>query len=160
VKQTPEEKAAAAAAKLRALVREAHEATQALAAAMKAARTQVDGYLRNEVQKALDHYTTTMQSEIDGWSSDARADCNRVLDRLNEAMSSVCTIVVRGLQDGRGGDTNRADIVIDLRGEHPVSVPGDSAQASAILAEAQFTVVLGPNARPLLPGWQVGGSPS
>jgi len=148
VKQSPEEKAATAAEELRALIREAHEAAQTLAQVMREARLQVEGYLYNEVQTATANYTRQMQEMTDQWYRDARGDVARVLTQLNAAMGSVCTIVVNGLSDPTSGTDLHADVVIDLRGQHPVWVPGDSAQASAILADAQYTIMLGPNARP------------
>lgn len=65
MKQSPEERAAAAVAELRAVTRAAHEAAQELRAAMREARTQVDGYLHDGVQRALDQYTAMIQEQID-----------------------------------------------------------------------------------------------
>lgn len=63
--QTPEQSAAAAAAELRALIREAHEAAQLLNDTIRQARTLVDDYLGDGVQQALDAYTGQIQAQID-----------------------------------------------------------------------------------------------
>lgn len=151
MKNDPTDKAERAAAELRALTRAAHEAAQDLRAAMREARAQVDGYLHDEVQKALDHYTSVMQAEVSGWNADARADSERVTRSLRAALDSVCTVIVRGLRDPNNGAILNAEIVIDLRGQVPVMVPADSPQGRATLAEAQYQIVLGPNAGPMPP---------
>lgn len=160
MRQTPEEKAAAAAAELRAVIREAHETAQALAEVMRAARAQVDGYLHDQVQAATDNYTSQMQAAIHGWANDAHAEALRVMKLLNAAMGAVCTIVVDGLKDPYGPSDLRADIVIDLRGAVPVMADPDSEQGRAILADAQYKVVMGPGAGPLWRGAGHGSTPS
>lgn len=146
MKQDPADKAQRAMDELRALIREAHKAAQELRAAAKAARVQVDGYLHNEVQTAMDAYTSQMQAAVDSWGSEARADVLRVMRNLNEAMDSVCKVVVNGLRDPDSPTSLTADIVIDLRGSTPAMMPGDSERGRAVLADAQFQVVVGPKA--------------
>lgn len=146
MKQSPEERAAAAVAELKAATRAAHEAAQELRAAMREARTQVDGYLHDQVQAAIDKYTTDMQAAVDGWSADARADAHRVIKNLNEAMNSVCQIIISGLHDPTTDQNLHADIVIDLRGAAPRMVPADSDAGRAITADAPYQMIVGPNA--------------
>jgi hypothetical protein len=62
---TPPERAERAAAELRDLIRQAHEAAQALNDAVKTARAAVGDYLHDGVQSTLDSYTGMLQGQID-----------------------------------------------------------------------------------------------
>lgn len=160
MKQSPEDKAAGAADELRTLIRQAHEAAQALTQAARAARAQVDGYLHDQVQAAMDDYTRQMQAAVDEWGADARADAQRVMRNLNAAMNDVCSIVVDGLKEPGHPVNARAEIVIDLRGQVPVMAPSDSEQGRAILADARYQVIVGPASGPPGPGAGPGGGVS
>lgn len=63
--QTPEQRLEAAMAECKDLIRQCHEAAQQLADASKAARAQVDDYLHDGVQDALNQYTGMLQEQID-----------------------------------------------------------------------------------------------
>lgn len=146
MKQSPEERAAAAVAEMKAVIREAHEMCQTLTDTMKAVRAQVEGYVHSEVQAGVDNYTRQMQAAIDGWNRDAKANVSQVMAKLEAAMASICTIVVDGLKDPGADSSLRADIVIDLRGNTPVMADAGSERGRAILADAQYQVIMGPAA--------------
>lgn len=160
MKQSPEEKAAAAVAELRAVIREAHETAQELRAVMKQARAQVEGYVHSEVQAGVDAYTRQMQAAVDEWNRDAKAHAVQVMKSLEAAMASICTIVVDGLKDPGVDSSLRADIVIDLRGPSPVMADAGSERGRAILADAPYQVIMGPEAGRFWPGAGPGGASS
>lgn len=160
MKQSPEEKLARAADELRALIRERHEMAQELRATMKAARAQVEGYVHSEVQAGVDNYTRQMQEAVNAWNRDANAHAASVMKSLEEAMASICTIVVDGLKDPGVDSSLRADIVIDLRGSSPVMADAGSERGRAILADAQYQVIMGPEAGRFWPGAGPGGASS
>jgi hypothetical protein len=147
MKQDPEEKLARAVAELRALIREAHEAAQALKDAVKAAHAQVEDYAHDTVQTALNTYSERFQAEIDAWSAEARADCQRVVDNLNRAMNAVCTVVSVDMHSKSDDPAVRGDIVIDLRGQVPAVAHRDTPAGRAMIADAPYAVVVGPGAR-------------
>jgi hypothetical protein len=145
--QNPADKALAAAAELRTLIRAAHEAAQMLNDAMKAARTQVDEYLHDEVVKALNFYTATMQQEVDGWAADARADARRVADNLKEALTSVCTILEIDMQAQADTPPVRAALVMDLRGKPVLVARLDEPAAPALMRDATHIIRVGSTLR-------------
>lgn len=160
MKQSPEEKLARAADELRAPIREGHEMAQELRATMKAARAQVEGYVHSEVQTGVDNYTRQMQEAVNAWNRDANAHAVDVMQKLEAAMASICTIVVDGLKDPGVDSSLRADIVIDLRGASPVMADAGSERGRAILADAQYQVIMGPAAGRFWPGAGPQGTPS
>lgn len=147
MKQSPEDKMAAAAAELRALIREAHETAQMLRQAMKAARMQVDEYHSTRVQQSMDEHFATVQDMVNTWHADCVADVLRHRALFNDALNAVVTVVEMDMQHDDSGTRIKGDVVIDLRGKAPkIALPG-TPEADAILADAPYTVVVGPAAR-------------
>lgn len=145
--KTPEDKAEAAAAELRQLIRTAHEAAQMLGDAMRAARKQVDEYLHDEVVNALNHYTTTMQQEVNEWNQDARADAQRVANNLKEALASVCSILEIDMQAQAGEPPVRAALVMDLRGKPVLAARLDEPEAPVLMRDATHIIRVGSKLR-------------
>lgn len=139
--------AGSAAAELRKLTREAHEAASDLTAAVKAARAQVEQYTHDEVQRALNDYTTAMQEQMSAWNRDARADGQRLINSLAEACAQIVTVVNLGLTDELGRIRHRADVVMDLRGDTPVIYQQGDPQGQAVLDQAEYMVVIDPEQR-------------
>lgn len=87
--KTPEQRAAEAADELRALIRAAHEAAQNLTEASKAARAQVDDYLHDGVQQALDQYTGMMQENINRAMKILDVSATNALQHLRAQLQAV-----------------------------------------------------------------------
>lgn len=147
--KTPMEEAEAAIAELKALTRKAHEAAQLLSERAKVAHEQCEGYVHGEVQRALDGYTATMQLAMDTWNASAKADGQRVIDRLSDACEQVVTVVNLQLVDEAGKLRTRADVVIDLRGQVPAFYRGDDPAGQAILDQAEYRVMIDPQGQSL-----------
>lgn len=86
---TPQQRADAAATELRTLIRQAHEAAQMLADTTRSARAQVDDYLGDGVQSALDAYTGQIQAALDNGLSILRTTSQAALNRLTEQLQAV-----------------------------------------------------------------------
>lgn len=89
MKQPTEGAMSATAAELRALIREAHEAAQALKEQTKAARAQVDEYLHTGVQRALNQYTAMIQEQIDRAVAILNSTAQTRLDSLKAGLQRV-----------------------------------------------------------------------
>jgi regulator of sigma D len=86
---TPDQKAETAADELRRLIREAHEAAQALAEAGKQARRQVDEYLEDSLVQQFRNYQTATQELIDKNTTSIEATATAYHEQLRGAFQVV-----------------------------------------------------------------------
>lgn len=134
-----------AAAELRTLIRQAHEAAQELSDVLKSARTLVDQYAAHEVERVMNLHVATTQSMVDQWTADASADIQGFIDRLIAAVGGVVTLIEMRMEtDPVSHAQVTADVVIDLRTEQPHLWAGDDPEALRVLRDAPYKVIVGP----------------
>ncbi len=139
---TPEQKAESAAEELRTLIRQAHEAAQQLEDKRKeveqtaaAASELIYNLLYENIQPAIDKYTSEMGALLTRWSERA---INHMLDGIHEQ----CEVWDQDIR--RQYVLPPANLVMDLRGKVPLIMAGDSEEGSKTLAEAEYAVVVNP----------------